>query len=59
MSTFVKKNIVVDENLSKILGYEKGRLISYAEITKGIYDYVKEHPRCTWQGLAPRTILRS
>ncbi|MEM4245672.1 MAG: zinc-ribbon domain-containing protein [Candidatus Bathyarchaeia archaeon] len=43
MSTFVKKNIVVDENLSRILGYEKGRLVSYAEITKGIYDYIKDH----------------
>jgi len=42
MSTFAKKMIVVDENLSRILGVQKGALTSYAEITKGIYDYVKE-----------------
>ena len=43
MSSFAKKNIIVDGNLSRILGYEEGRLVSYAEITKGIYDYIKDH----------------
>ena len=43
MSSFVKKNIIVDDELANILGFEKGRLISYAEVTKGIYDYIKEH----------------
>ncbi len=43
MSSFAKKNIIVDGYLSRILGYQEGSLVSYAEITKGIYDYIKDH----------------
>lgn len=33
----------VDDNLSRVIGVKKGVLVSYAEITKGIYDYIKNH----------------
>ena len=43
MSSFVKKSVKVDSNLSKVIGMRKGALVSYAEITKGIYDYIKNN----------------
>ena len=43
MSSFVKKVVKVDENLSKVIGIKKGILVSYAEITKGVYDYIKKN----------------
>lgn len=39
----MKRVIKVDDNLSKVIGVRKGSLVSYAEITKGIYDYIKNH----------------
>jgi hypothetical protein len=43
MSSFVKKIVKVDDNLSKVIGVKKGAMVSYAEITKGVYDYIKNH----------------
>ena len=43
MSTFTKKMIYVDENLSKVIGYNISELVSYSEITKGIYEYIKKN----------------
>ena len=43
MSALQRKIILVDENLSKILGIEHGELTSYAELTKGIHEYIKKN----------------
>ncbi len=43
MSALQRKIILVDEDLSKVVGKEQGTLVSYAELTKGIHDYVKNH----------------
>jgi chromatin remodeling complex protein RSC6 len=43
MSSFNKKTIIVDENLSKIVGVSEGTLVSYSEIAKGIHEYIKMH----------------
>ncbi len=43
MSNISKKTIIVDENLSKIIGVEVGTLVSYSEIAKGIHEYIKAH----------------
>ncbi len=43
MSALQKKTILMDENLSKVIGKDQGSLASYAEITKGIHDYIKKH----------------
>ena len=41
MSSFKKKEIMVDENLSNILNLPVGSNVSFADITKKVYDYVK------------------
>lgn len=43
MSNISKKTIIVDENLSKIIGVSEGTLVSYSEIAKGIHEYIKLH----------------
>ena len=43
MSALQKKIIGLDENLSKIVGKEQGTLISYAELTKSLHDYIKKN----------------
>jgi hypothetical protein len=43
LSTLQKKIILVDENLSKIIGIGHGELTSYAELTKGIHEYIKKY----------------
>jgi len=41
MSSFTEKQIKVDTNLSKILNVPKGSYVSFADVTKKVYDYVK------------------
>jgi chromatin remodeling complex protein RSC6 len=43
MSNISKKTIIVDENLSKIIGVDAGTLVSYSELAKGIHEYIKTH----------------
>jgi chromatin remodeling complex protein RSC6 len=43
LSALQKKIVLIDENLSKIVGKEQGSLASYAELTKGVHDYIKKH----------------
>ncbi|MBS7656248.1 zinc-ribbon domain-containing protein [Candidatus Bathyarchaeota archaeon] len=43
MSNISRKTIIVDENLSKIIGVSEGTLVSYSEIAKGIHEYIKMH----------------
>lgn len=43
MSALQKKIVLIDENLSKIIGKEQGTLASYTELTKGVHDYIKKH----------------
>ncbi len=40
MSNFKRKEIMVDENLSSILNVPIGSHISFAELTKKVYDYI-------------------
>lgn len=43
MRTLDKKTVIVDENLSKVIGVEVGSLVSYAEVAKGLHEYIKAH----------------
>lgn len=43
MRTLDKKTVIVDENLSKIIGVEVGSLVSYAEVARGLHEYIKTH----------------
>lgn len=43
MRALNKKTVVVDENLSKIIGAEVGSLVSYAEVARGLHEYIKAH----------------
>mgnify|MGYP001034147576 CR=1 FL=1 len=43
MSALQRKIILVDDNLSKVVGKEQGSFVSYAELTKGIHDYIKKN----------------
>ena len=43
VSYLTKKIIEVDESLSKVLGVEKGSLVSYSDMTRGIHEYVKRN----------------
>ena len=42
MSAFSRKMIRVDENLSKVIGFNKGDMVSYTDVTKGIHGYIKK-----------------
>jgi chromatin remodeling complex protein RSC6 len=42
MSALLRKMIRVDENLSKVIGFDKGELVSYTDVTKGIHGYIKK-----------------
>ncbi|MEM3462823.1 MAG: zinc-ribbon domain-containing protein [Candidatus Bathyarchaeia archaeon] len=54
MSHLNKKDIVVDGNLSKILGVEEGGLVSYSDILRGIHSYIKLHGLKRSSGSPPR-----
>jgi hypothetical protein len=41
MSNFTKKQIKVDSNLSKILNVPIESYVSFADITKKVYEYIK------------------
>jgi len=43
MSALTRKMIHVDENLSTVIGFSEGELVSYTEITKGIHEYIKKN----------------
>lgn len=43
MSALQKKIILVDDILSKVVGREQGSFVSYAELTKGIHEYIKKN----------------
>lgn len=43
LSHLNRKDIIADENLSRILGVEKGDLVSYSDILRGIHSYIKLH----------------
>jgi len=41
MSALTRKQIITDATLATLLGVEEGTLVSYAEITKGMHEYIK------------------
>jgi hypothetical protein len=50
MSGLTKKAVYVDEVLSSILGVNRGELVSYAELSKGLHKYIKENKLRNPQG---------
>ena len=43
MSGLTKKQIHTDATLARVVGLEEGTLISYAELTKAIHEYIKRN----------------
>lgn len=43
MSGLTKKTVYADSLLSTILGVSEGDLVSYAQISKGLHKYIKDH----------------
>lgn len=43
MSGLTKKVIYTDSTLAAILGVSEGEIVSYADISKGVHKYIKEH----------------
>jgi hypothetical protein len=43
LTGLTKKNIRADKNLSAIIGVEEGTLTSYAEIQKGLHEYIRRN----------------
>jgi hypothetical protein len=43
MSGLTKKVIYTDNTLAAILGVTEGEIVSYADISKGVHKYIKEH----------------
>jgi hypothetical protein len=41
VSSLTKQNIKVDKNLALVIGHGEGELISYTELVKGLFAYVK------------------
>ncbi len=43
MSGLTKKQIRTDVTLARLVGLEEGTLVSYAELTKAIHEYIKRN----------------
>ena len=43
MSALTKKQIVADATLATMVGVVEGTLVSYAELTKAMHQYIKKH----------------
>ena len=43
MSGLTKKTVFADRILSGLLGVKEGELVSYAQLSKGIHQYIKDH----------------
>lgn len=43
MSALTKKQILADRTLADLLGAREGTLVSYAELTKGMHEYIKRN----------------
>lgn len=43
MSALTKKQIVADATLATMVGVVEGTLVSYAELTKAMHEYIKKH----------------
>ena len=43
MSGLTKKQIRTDDTLARLSGLKEGTLISYAELTKAIHEYIKRN----------------
>lgn len=50
MSGLTKKTVIADGTLSVILGVNEGELVSYAELSKGLHKYIKDHDLRNLQG---------
>jgi len=43
MSALTKKQILVDRTLATLVGVREGTLVSYAQLTKAMHDYIKKN----------------
>jgi len=43
MTALTKKQILTDRTLANLVGVREGTLVSYAELTKGMHDYIKKN----------------
>ena len=43
MSGLTKKSVYADQTLSALLGVGEGELVSYAQLSKGLHKYIKDH----------------
>jgi len=43
MSALTKKQIMADRTLANLAGVREGTLLSYAELTKAMHDYIKRN----------------
>lgn len=41
MSGLTKKTVIADRTLATILGVAEGELVSYAQLSKGLHEYIK------------------
>ncbi len=41
MSGLTKKTVLVDRTLSALLGVAEGELVSYAQLSKGLHEYIR------------------
>lgn len=56
MSGLTKKTVIADGTLSVILGVNEGELVSYAELSKGLHKYIKDHDLRNPQLRQPSTL---
>jgi len=50
MSGLTRKQVYVDRNLSAVIGFSEGVLVSYADIQKGLHKYIKDNDLRNPQG---------
>jgi hypothetical protein len=43
MSGLTKKTVFADRTISTLLGVKEGELVSYAQLSKGIHQYIKDN----------------
>ncbi len=43
MSALTKKQILADRTLANLVGVTEGTLVSYAQLTKAMHDYIKKN----------------
>jgi hypothetical protein len=53
LSGLTKKTIYTDKLLASVLGVNEGDRVSYADLTRGLHKYIKDHNLKSPQAAAP------